>query len=538
MLSVCIALTMLDRQRRVKCDEQRNPNCARCDKGGYVCEWQDNRLGRSRASEDRFSSTTTRSTSLATVRSDNDNAPHRFFSTGIAANVASLFTDMAVFFIGDTTKAQHVSTGVSTFYHHLVYQASHSNHIIRKTLTALCGLYERAFTTSGHPSPRNHEHISRYSEAVTDLRMSSGELAPDIVLIASILFANCEYVMGDLCSAVRHLRAGARILVEHRDLADERLPSGLSDTLGTIFDAFGHDTVDLESATPGSEYLDTIKEYQFADLHQANDDLLQIFSHVFALQKVGQNHASHIAAATHDFQRWTNSWRSRTIDLEYSLGTEQIPWLQLLHGQQTALKSISDTMAGTTEASARDSQFDNLVLQISSFFRMCSSSLQEPDLSLRPYHENVGLILPLFLVTLRCADARTCETALSLLGRLRVAEGVINSCCAYAIARSAIDAQHATRFHSSSTTYPSDDALPPAEIRKVAPSDSGTELDVTFAFPYNSALRQTESNAIVGGFCPYGTGSLEQLCGILRAGGFQGSIKTQILEGCSCHKSV
>lgn len=535
---MCFALTLFDRQRRVKCDEQRNPNCARCDKGGYVCEWQDNRLGRSQASEDRLSSTTTRSTSLVTIRSEDDFASHRFFSDGTVASIASLFTDMAESFIGDTTKAQSVSTGVSNFYYEFVLRASQSSHIIRKTLTALCGLYERAFAVKRNSSPRSHEHISRYSEAVTDLRTSSRELSPDIVLIASILFANCEYLMGDLCSAVRHLRAGARIFIEHRDFADQPLSPELAETLGTIFSAFDHDSVDLEGATPGSDYLDTIGEHQFDDLDQANEQLLQIYSHTFALRKVSQNHPGHISPAAHDFQRWSNSWKSRTSNLEQSLHTEELPWLQLLHGQHTALNTVIDKMSSTGEISARDHQLDDLILQVSNFLQTCSDILLDPDLSTHPYHENVGLILPLFLVTLRCADAQTCETALTLLGRLRVTEGVLNSCCAHAIARSAINARHATRFHNSSAAYSFDDALPVAEIKKVAAPTSNTELDVTFAFPHNAAFEQTESNAIVGGFCSHGLGAAEQVCAILGADGFQGPVSTRALEGCSCHEST
>lgn len=535
---MCSALTLFDRQRRVKCDEQRNPNCARCDKGGYVCDWQDNRLGRSRASEDMLSNTTTRSASLATVRSDEDGASHRFFSEGVVANVTSLFTDMAESFIGDTTKAQNVSIGVSNFYYQLVYQASQSNRIIRKTLTALCSLYERAFATSRSSFLSDHEHISRYSDAVTDLRTSSRELTPDIVLIASILFANCEYLMGDLCSAVRHLRAGARILVEQRDFADKRLSSSLSETLGAIFEAFDHDPVGLESTTPESDYLDTIGEHQFDDLNQANDKLLQIYSHTFALQKVRQNHPSHILPAAHDFQRWSRSWHSRTANLEHSLETEQLPWLQLLRGQHAALNTVIDTMSSSGEAFARDHQIEDLILQVSNFLQICPDSLQDEDIPTRLYLDSVGLILPLFLVTLRCAHGQTCETALSLLGRLRVVEGVLNSCCAYAIAQSAINVRHATRSHSSSTSSSLHDTLPAIEIKKVEPSQSGTEFDVTFAFARNSAFGQIESNAIVGGFCSHGTGAAEHLCEILEIGGFQGPVVTRRLQGCSCHESI
>jgi len=531
------ALTNYYRQRRVKCDEQRNPNCARCDKGSYICEWQDNRLGRSRASDDRLSSATTRSASLATVLSDDDDISHRFFSEGIVASVASLFTDMAESFIGDLTKAQNVSTGVARFYYEFVLRASQSSQVIRKTLTALCGLYERAFAVSRNSSPGNHEHISRYSEAVTDLR-TSRELAPDIFLIASILFANCEYFMGDLCSAVRHLRAGARILVEHQDFADQPLSLDLTETLGTIFSAFDHDSVNLECATPDSDYLDTIGEHQFDDLNQANDQLLQIYSHTFALQKVSQNHPGHISPAAHDFQRWSSSWRSRTTSLEHSLGTEQLPWLQLLHGQHTALNTVIGTMSSTSETFTRDHQLDELILHISNFLQTCSEILHDPDLSTHPYHENVGLILPLFLVTLRCTDAQICETALSLLARLRVMEGVLKSCCVYAVARSAVNARHAARLYSSTAVYSLDDALPVAEIRKVMAPILSTELDITFAFPHNTAFGQTESNAIVGGFCPHAISAAEQICSILEAGGFQGPISTQALEGCPGHEST
>ncbi|KAK5957669.1 hypothetical protein OHC33_000857 [Knufia fluminis] len=444
---------------------------------------------------------------------------------------------MASSFIGDTSKAQDMSHQISSFYYQFVYEASQSHRIIRKTLSALCGLYERAPATSRTSSPRNPEPISRYGEAVTDLRTSSRGLSPDVVLIASILFANCEYLMGDLCSAVRHLRAGARILVEHHDSAGEQLSSALRDALSTIFAAFEHDSVDLESATPGSDYLDTIGEHQFDNLNQANDQLLQIYAHTFALQKMSQSHSNHISLAVNDFKRWSNSWRSRIADLGHSLGTEQLPWLHLLHGQHIALNTVIDTMSRTNEATARDHQLDDLILQMSDFLEASAGSLQDKEVMDRPYHENVGLILPLFLVTLRCADPQTCEAALALLGRLCVVEGALNSCCAHAVAQSAIHARHAARMGGRSTTYTSENVLPVAEIKKVALCEPGAQLDVTFTFPRNSASGQMESNAIVSRFCLPSIRAAENLCGTLEAGGYQGPVATRTLEGCSCNQS-
>lgn len=524
----------------MKCDEQRNPNCARCDKGGYVCEWQDNRSGRPRLTEEKSSPSATRSPSQVTARSEDDSSAHKFFSEGIVNGVSSLFSDMAESFILDTSRAHVVSTGVSNFYFNFVYQASQSSSMIRKTLTALCGLYERSFALSHGSSPINHDYITRYSEAVTDLRTSSRELGPEIVLIASILFANCEYLMGDLCSAIQHLRAGANILNEHRTISDGRLSPELSETLGAIFEAFDHDdSIDLGSNTPGSDYLDTLTEHQFNDLHQANDDLLQIYSHTFALHKVSLNHPRHVSPAAQDFRRWTTSWRSRTSNLENSLQTEEAPWLQLLHGQHSALNTVINDLSNPADNPHPDAEpFDDLVLQVSAFLQTCSEYIDDPSIHGRPFLGNVGLVLPLFLVVLRCADSDTCETALLLLRRLYVVEGVMNSCCAHAIARSVLNSRHAVRFQRSNTSYTSNEPLPVAEIKQVTQLNSGTELDLTIRFPhFQTGFVQSESNAIIGGFCSNGPESNDRLCTILEAGGFQGAVITQRLNGCLCYES-
>lgn len=475
------------------------------------------------------------------MQSDDDNSlSHRFFTEGIVSNVTSLFADVADSFIQDSSRASQVSSGVANFYYQFVYQASHSSHVIRKTLTALCGLYERAFSSSRDSSPRNHEYITRYSEAIPDLRQSLSELSPDIVLIASILIANCEYLMGDLCAAVKHLRHGAKILIDCNNNNDGRLSPELSDTLGTIFEAFDHDPTGMDGTSPQSDYLDTIAEQQFDNLDEANDDLLRIYSHTFALQQVGNRHPRHVSPASHDFQRWSSSWRTRTLGLEDSLAEEELLWLQLLHGQQTALNSVLDNMTSTSHNQASEqTQLDDSVAQVASFFESCSESMMThvPD---RPFLENVGLILPLFLVALHCADMRICRAALSLLSQLNVTEGVWNSCCAHAIGEFVINARYAARLRNGQMTQTAhNDPLPNGKITKVTCLDGGKELEVTITFsPLDCGFAEAEvSSAIVGGFCTHDGQDLERLCSVLVAGGFQGPVITQPLDSCTCHQS-
>lgn len=474
------------------------------------------------------------------MQSDDDSSlSHRFFTEDIVANVAALFTDVAESFVRDSSRAPQVSIGVSNFYYHFVQHVSQSSHVIRKTLTALCGLYERAFFSSRDSSPRSHEYITHYSEAIPDLRHSLSELSPDIVLIASILIANCEYLMGDLCAAVRHLRHGAKILNNCRNNNDARLSPELSDTLGIIFEAFDHDPAEIETATPESDYLDTIVEQQFDNLGQANDDLLQIYFHTFALQQVGNKHPRHVSPASHDFQRWSSSWKMRTTGLDDSLVQEELQWLQLLHGQQTALNTVLDNMASTSYRHGHeDKQLDNMVAQVASFFESYSDSMTTivPD---RPFFETVGLILPLFLVVLNCADVQVCRAAISLLGQLSVTEGIWNSCCAHAIGRFVLNARYAARLRTGQMTQASlNDPLPNGKITKAMCLAQGKDLDVTITFPpVDGGFGEGEvSSAIIGGFCVHDGQDLERLCSVLVAGGFQGAVRTQPLDECVCHQ--
>jgi len=101
-----------------------------------------------------------------------------------------------------------------------------------------------------------------------------------------------------------------------------------------------------------------------------------------------------------------------------------------------------------------------------------------------------------------------------------------------------MNARYAACFQGSDSAYPFDDTFPPAQVRQVTPSTSGTEFDITFALPHSSTLGQTESNSVIGGFCSQGTGTPEQLCDILEATGFQGPVTTALLIGCSCQEST
>lgn len=482
----------------------------------------------------------TRSPSQATTRSEDEVASHRFFTEGIVTSVSSLFTDMVEAFVNDRHRVQHVSIGISSFYYQFVYRASKTSPIVRKTLTALCGLFNRSAATSRTSSPQNHEYITRYSEAVTELRTSSSELTPDIVLISSILFANCEYLMGDVCSAVRHLRAGARILHEHQDTADGRLSPVLSETLGTIFEAFDHTMIDLEASTPGSEYFETLADQQFDDLNQANDDLLHLYAHSFALNKLGQSKPQHIILAVNDFRKWSSCWRDRTASLDDTLTTAELPWLELLQGQHCALDTVIDSLARLNEHAFYNTDLENdLTERIAAFLSTTTDIFESETMQERPINETVGFILPLFLIILRCTDASVCETALTLLGRLRLVEGAWNSCCAYTVATSILHSRHAMRFQSDHTSITEHEGLPPAKITTIVALNSGTELDITLNFPHlTTSFGESETNTIVGSFCIHEGWDRDGVCELLRHGGYQGPIAALPLSNCLCREST
>ena len=447
--------------------------------------------------------------------------------------------DMAQSFIGDEFRSRAVSLAVSNFYYNIVANSCQSSPLVRKTLSVLTGLWEQRFTTSRSSSPRHHSHISTYSQAVTELRTSSKELSPDIVLIASILFANCEYLMDDLSLAYQHLRAGARILREHRDFEDTRLPPQLLETLGTIFEAFDHSGFELDCSTPGSEHTDSTRESPFEDLNHANNDLLNIYSHTFALNKVAHNHPECIMPAAHDFQRWATTWKCRATALQESVEVENMPWLGLLQGQHTAVNNMLMDMTSVTQIPRTDQEtLDEMILQVSTFLQCFSPSLQTQAATKRPFQGNAGLILPLFMVILQCPDGEICETALSLLSRLRVTEGAWNSCCAASVARSILNSRYATKFETAYTSYALQDILPTAQIKIAKPLESRTEIDLTVVFQHHDMLVPNESNTIIGGFCLNNSTQVQPICGVIEACGFQGPVVTATLEGCFCHDGV
>lgn len=229
----------------------------------------------------------------------------------------------------------------------------------------------------------------------------------------------------------------------------------------------------------------------------------------------------------------------RTTGLEDSLAQEELRWLQLLHGQQTALNTVLDNMASTSRHHEHeDKQLDNMVAQVASFFESYSDSMTTIVLD-RPFLENVGLILPLFLVILNCADIQVCRAAISLLGQLSVTEGMWNSCCAHAIGRFILNARYAARLRTGQMTQATlNDPLPNGRITKAICLAGGKDLDVTITFhPVDGGFGEGEaSSAIIGGFCVHDGQDLERLSSVLVAGGFQGAVQTQPLDDCACHQ--
>ena len=478
-----------------------------------------------------------RSTSQAnSLSNDESDLSHRFFSKGIINGVVGLFTDITEAFCNDPAETADRSEHISTFYHQLVLQASLSNSIICKALTALCGLYERTSTTSDGSPRQIPEFVACYSEAVTDLRRMSGELSPDIILIVSILFANCEYFLSDIFSARQHLEAGARIL-QHAMIDNSQLSPDFCNTLGTIFEVLNHDLIRSNSLFE-AQYTYPSDEMQYADLAQANDDLLQAYSWALALRKVGNKKPLHIMPMIHHFRRWASLWVVQISTLEQTLAYHYRPWLHLLHAQHHALTAIIDQSSSSDEMSSWDNhKYDNLVLSISSFFQTYPSFTDMDTISDRPFLDSIGFILPLFIVILQCPDLQTCQIALSLLQQLKVQEGVWNSCCAYAVASFVVKARCAAQFDDNNESYSFNGAIPTAGIARITPL-AQDRVVVTIKFPQNTThpLKNDTTTATIGSFCACQTVDLRRLRLVMEAGGHQGPVLAQPLVNCRCQQ--
>jgi len=191
------------RIRRVKCDEAK-PSCKRCTSTGRTC--------------DGYSSPD------ILVSNPSNALIHRLHT-----HVQGTAREKRGFqYFLTNTAAELIGYYTSSFWEHLILQASAAEPALKHAVIAIGSLHEEFTNRRLDFSPGLEDlgsgfAISQYTKAISHLRrsLSSGKQAPLTALMSCILFVCFDSLRGYFDSAMVHLQSGFKILRDVRGKSKE-----------------------------------------------------------------------------------------------------------------------------------------------------------------------------------------------------------------------------------------------------------------------------------------------------------------------------
>lgn len=196
----------LDRIRRVKCDEAK-PSCKRCTSTGRKCDGYAQDLSIPSPDDKDYGAIIQR---IATHISGTtqEKRGFQYFVTSTSEELSGFFT--------------------SSFWEHLILQASSTDPSLRHAVVAIGSLHEefahnRLSYNVETEGKGQAFATSQYTKAIAHLRKSllSGKQAPMTALMSCILFACFDSLRGYFDNAMIHLQSGLKILRDYKARSPE-----------------------------------------------------------------------------------------------------------------------------------------------------------------------------------------------------------------------------------------------------------------------------------------------------------------------------
>ena len=100
------------------------------------------------------------------------------------------------------------------FWTRLIPQITHSSFVVRRAVISAASVLE---STQYHDPATRLEVLNTYRMNVRSTIKSAEDSDPEYALLASLLFASSELVMGALDAGMIHLKAGSKVLKERMD---------------------------------------------------------------------------------------------------------------------------------------------------------------------------------------------------------------------------------------------------------------------------------------------------------------------------------
>ncbi len=434
--------------------DETHPHCGRCAKAGRFCEgyaqprtWLFEPPASDSPPSEELVPAIDRANAIHFFEDADFNRPTQYFLECTAPRIASYFAEMMDSFVDDKAEVCYSNTQAWTFWNRLVVQASETNSSIRHSLAALSSLHEWLEFTKRTPW-QNYSFTLHYTKAITDINQSHGKLPLEIILIACVLFAHCDFLMGASAAGLTHLKSGHRIISESRKKQLQVSPE-VSQLIVPIIEGFiaksanyrlTETTIPKGETTESTTYSLPEMPKVFRDLHQANKYLQQALYWVLLLELGQPNHSTMAPGVRKYVADWATAFGQWKVVYELDDNLLKDWQLLLLAHHRMALLILKtlppENDKGYSRAAA---DFRIMFAQLRTFLRGEYTKLDPKhsgDLVLKVH---LGFIAPLFFIATECRVRDLRLNALEALKDLRIVEGHWNSCVAYAIAATAVE---------------------------------------------------------------------------------------------------
>ena len=349
------------------------------------------------------------------------------------------------------------------FWDSLLLQASHVEPAVSHALVALSSLYEGHELNRTHPGPINTSAaefnarfaLEQYTKAIGLLTSNNSTNQPSWqgILISCILFVWIEFLQGNADTALYHLRGGIQVL---RDLQQRSSIPNIDPSLLRLFRRL-HTQASLHGS-PTSDFNSTVSEehvnlgYQvpqtFSSIFEARESMdttlhfifcfmRRMYSHEFvastmirhpfpdpnSLEATVQHHLNNL-------QRWQIAFQRIPFLTADPPEGNQAAGITLLQLQHVAVTVMLKSLLERSEM-AYDQYKPDFKLMVSLAESLINNSQHGGLLVLSLDN---GVILPLFMVALKCRYLDIRKRAITLLKQAPEREGICqrDSCVEFA----------------------------------------------------------------------------------------------------------
>ncbi|KAH7017174.1 hypothetical protein EDB80DRAFT_603432 [Ilyonectria destructans] len=439
------------RTRHVKCDETR-PSCLKCVKAGWKCDGYPSPTNSDGAPANN-------SQSLVTTASTK---PLNISTYSIPFRIPGSQKDRQILHYFCVQGSSDISGFLSSeFWSQTVLQDSHREPVVRQALVALSSLHLDYVTAdSVDAEVAGPETLVQYGKALRALQKRLATPSDDasrVALICCVLFYCFESTVGNAEAAMKHLGNGLQVLSSCQevqrdkgqgDIGDLESLSGIFGRLDLQASLFNDSRMPFLTLTSGDEREYGIKSLTgsgpISSLQSAQTALDKMQNWLIRLLTDCSCYKGQELAAIPplvleekrclftEMSRWSqkfSAWCSANLTTD----EQSFCWIQMLlvnyrisHMMLESILPDDDEIFGVSPNLTAHEVLDRVegVLQVAQQRNTTAEAAKNPR---RNFSSENGIVIPLFLLAVKCSDDSVVERASQLLAVSNRREGLYDA---------------------------------------------------------------------------------------------------------------